>query len=100
MSIPREVQEKAWKSPNIGKHGKWKKTIEKEKRRELFDSMVSQEFGKIINDAKAEYKLDQFIGKAPDKLEVSGELNTNNSFTAEEIAILKANVKKKQLRKE
>lgn len=61
-----EMRKKALKSPRNGKHGKRKKTIEQEKRRAIFDEIVSQDFPEIIQDARPEYKLDQFIGKAPD----------------------------------
>jgi len=79
-------REKAILSPRIGKHGKRKATIEKEKRRAIFDAEISQEFKEIIKDARAEYKLDQFIGKAPDKVDITtkGE-SINNSSEIKEL---------------
>lgn len=69
-----EANKKAVLSPRIGKHGKRKKTIEKEKRRAIFDEIVSQEFRGLVKSAKPEYKIDQFIGKTPDIIEVSPEI--------------------------
>lgn len=77
MATPEQLVEyrkKAYLSPRIGKHGKRKSTIAKEKRRELFDEIISQEFPKIVSEARAEYKLDQFIGKAPDTINVNAKL--------------------------
>lgn len=68
-----ELSKKAVQSPNIGKHGKRKKTIEKEKRRALFDEIISQDFPNWVARAGAEYNLNQFIGKAPDKTEITGK---------------------------
>lgn len=70
MATPEQLKEfrkKAIKSPLIGKHGKWKSTIEKEKRQAIFDEIVSQEFSKLIKEAKAEYKLDRFMGKVAEE---------------------------------
>lgn len=66
-----EARKKAILSPNIGKHGKRKATIEKERRRAIFDEELSQNFIDIIPKARAEYLLDQFIGKAPDSLDIT-----------------------------
>jgi len=62
-----EANKLAVQSPSIGKHGKWKKTLEKEKRQQIFDEIVSQEFITLIKQAKAEYKLDRFMGKVPEE---------------------------------
>ena len=70
-------------------------TLLKEERRAIFEEKVSAMFLDTIEKARPEYLLDQFLGKAPDELKVSGELNTT-SFTAEQITLLKAKVKDKQ----
>lgn len=46
------------------------KTLAMEERRAIFDSEMSKMFLDKIKKARPEYVLDQFIGKAPDKLEV------------------------------
>jgi len=69
-----EMNKKAVLSPNIGKHGKRKTTIEKEKRRAIFDEIVSEEFKDLIKVAKAEYKIDQFMGKTPDVIGATDDL--------------------------
>ena len=77
MSSPEQLAEfskKAILSPNIGKHGKHKTTIEKEKRRELFDELVSQEFPKLVKNAKPEYKIDQFMGKTPEVIQQTSKI--------------------------
>ena len=48
---------------------KTKKTLDKEQRRILFEELVSERFEKLVHQAKAEYLIDQFIGKATDKHE-------------------------------
>ena len=78
-----EARKKAKLSPLNGKHGKWKKTIEREKRRELFDEIISQDFPQIIADARPEYKLDQFIGKAMDILDITSGGKTLTSIQEE-----------------
>lgn len=64
-----KARAKSLLSPITGKRGKGKKTIEREKRRELFDEMISQVFPEIVKEARPEYKLDQFMGKTPDIFE-------------------------------
>ena len=51
-----------------------KTTLLKEERRAIFDEEMSQIFKEQIKKARPEYLLDQFIGKAKDKLEHSGRL--------------------------
>lgn len=46
-----------------------KTTLDKEQRRALFEELVSEKFEKLVHQAKPEYLLDQFIGKATDKIE-------------------------------
>ena len=57
---------------NLGgrtKGAKNKVTLDKEKRRVLFDELVSDRFKSLVHQAKPEYLLDQFMGKATDKVE-------------------------------
>ena len=81
-----EYRKKAVKSPLIGKHGKRKATIEKEKRRAIFDEIVSQEFPQIIADARPEYKLDQFLGKADDNINIKGVLKLSGEEQIAQLA--------------
>ena len=46
-----------------------KVTLDKEQRRVLFEELVSDKFEKLVEKAKPEYLLDQFMGKATDKHE-------------------------------
>lgn len=79
-----EANKKAVLSPNIGKHGKRKATIEKEKRRQIFDEEVSQIFIDIIPKARSEYLLDQFIGKSPDIIKQTTEVTVDDKRLQEE----------------
>lgn len=51
-----------------------KATLAKEERRAIFEEEVSEMFLETIKKAKPEYLLDQFIGKAPDKLQVEAQV--------------------------
>jgi hypothetical protein len=93
-----ESRKKAVLSPDIGKHGKWKSTIAKEERQKIFDEIVSQEFEKLIADARAEYKLDRFMGKVPDEVNVNAEVRS--TLTAEVLAIAEEELKKRKLNDE
>ena len=46
-----------------------KATLEKERRREMFDELITQKWEEIIDELKPEYVADQFMGKAPDILD-------------------------------
>ena len=92
-----EANKKAVLSPLIGKHGKRKSTIEKERRRQIFDEEVSQIFIDIIPKARSEYLLDQFIGKSPDIMKYSDETKTENGLDINELAKKMAQEIKKHL---
>ena len=79
-----EANKKAVLSPLIGKHGKRKSTIEKERRRQIFDEEVSQIFIDIIPKARSEYLLDQFIGKSPDIIKQTTEVTLEDKRLQEE----------------
>lgn len=49
-------------------------TLDKEVRRAIFEQEVSEMWVKTIRKLKPEYIADQFIGKAPDKLEAEFKL--------------------------
>ena len=48
-----------------------RKTIEKEQRRVIFDEQVSQKWEETIDKLKAEYTADQFMGKAPERMNIN-----------------------------
>ena len=52
------------------KGSKNKTTLDKEQRRALFEELVSDKFEQLVDKARPEYLLDQFIGKATDKMEL------------------------------
>lgn len=73
-----------------------KTTLLKEERRAIFDEVVSQVYVKTILDAKPEYLLDQFLGKAPDKVEVDAVVVTAN-VTQEVLRIAEEELKRRKL---
>ena len=91
MAATREVAiknlQKAVKSPTIGKHGKWLKTLEAEKQREEYLKRIAEEFDDVVTvqlkaaKGKATKKqiagekdrkeiIHQFVGKPIERVEV------------------------------
>ena len=61
--------------PGYKKKGsKNKTTLLKEERRVIFDAKISQKWEEVIDKLKPEYVADQFLGKAPEILEIAPEL--------------------------
>lgn len=48
-------------------------TIEKERRRELFDEEVAKMFQQMIRKARPEYLIDQYMGKAPESIDLTSD---------------------------
>lgn len=67
------------------KGAKGKATLLKEERRAIFDSEVSKRWLEVIGQLPPQYLADQFLGKAPDKTELSGNLKTTQDLTSEQI---------------
>ena len=76
---------KAVKSPKIGKHGQWKVTLEKNQQREEYLKFIAENFHKLTaaqmkNITKPaaykerQYVIDQFVGKAKESVEVTGDI--------------------------
>lgn len=72
--------------PGRPKGLKNKKTLLMEERRAIFEEEVSKTYLETIKKARPEYILDQFLGKAPDKIEHSGELKTKSDIDIELLA--------------
>lgn len=51
-------------------------TLLKEERRAIFEEEVQKVFIETIHKARPEYLLDQYLGKAPDKVEIKTEKPT------------------------
>ena len=51
-----------------------KETLTKLERREVFDKQISQKWEEIITKLRPEYIADQYLGKAPDKIEVAADV--------------------------
>lgn len=76
-----EAREKAWKSPNIGKRGKNKKTIEREELRAKFTEYFGEKFLTLLKQLEKAGKdgnmtaileiLRQLIGSADNKLDIT-----------------------------
>ena len=102
MATPEQLaksRKKALESPFIGKRGKGKKTIAREERQKIFDEYVSQEFLELIGEAKPEYKLDRFMGKMPDSLDITtkGDKIIDEAALAEAAKIYGAAIIKRKL---
>lgn len=65
-----------------------KETINKLERRAVFEKEVSAMFVDTIKKARPEYLLDQFLGKAADKLEIDATVNEKPSAELEKLAEL------------
>lgn len=78
------------------KGAKNKSTLLQEERRAMFEAEVSQNWLSIIKQLRPEYVADQFLGKAPDTMNVNAkvEMNTEIQELAAEAASL---LKKKKL---
>ena len=77
---------------------KGKLTILKEERRAIFDDEVAQMFREKIREARPEYLLDQFMGKAPDKLDITTKDNAIGlPMTDELIELARQELKKRKL---
>lgn len=59
-----------------------KSTLLKEERRAVFDAEVEKMFINKIREARPEYLLDQFLGKAPDKIEFEDKTEHNEDEEA------------------
>ncbi len=81
-----------------GRHkgSKNKKTLLMEERRAIFEHQVSQEWENTIRKLPPTYIADQFMGKAPEKIEHSGEIKTT-SLPLEAIAIIEEDLRKKKV---
>ena len=47
-------------------------TLDKESRKAMFDEHISQKFLEIVDKARPEYVLDQFLGKPREIIELQG----------------------------
>lgn len=73
-------------------------TLLKEERRAIFEQRVSEKWEKTIDQLPPTYIADQFMGKAPDKVELSGEVKT--SLVPEVIKIAEEELKKRKLKED
>ncbi len=68
------------------KGSKNKATLLKEERRAVFEAKTSQKWEEIIDQLPPTYVADQFMGKAPEKIEHSGEIKTESDIDVEKLA--------------
>ena len=72
-----------------------RETLIKEERRAIFEAQISKKWLKIIDKLKPEYVADQFLGKAPDKVELEAKINT--SIVPELLEIAEEELKRRKL---
>ena len=81
--------------PGYKKKGtKHRETLLREERRAIFEDKISQKWEEIIDQLRPEYIADQYLGKAPDKIEHKIE----NSEPSEEVKKLADELTKLQQR--
>lgn len=73
-----------------------RETLLKEERRSIFEAQISQKWEQIIDQLPPTYIADQYLGKALDKIEHSGQI-ANSPETAELIEAAKKLLRKKML---
>ncbi len=81
-------------SPGRPKGSKNRETLLREERRAIFENKISQKWEEIIDQLPATYVADQYLGKAPDKLDVTTKEEPIN-LTPELIEIAKQELKKR-----
>lgn len=74
-----------------------KTTLLKEQRRAIFEEEVSEKWRDIISKLRPEYIADQFLGKAPDKIELKGEVRIDDKALDEAARLYGALVIKKKV---
>ncbi len=73
-----------------------KETLAKLERRRIFDEEAGKMFIKNIRKARPEYILDQYLGKAPDKIELDANIETT-TIVPEVLAIAEEELKRRKL---
>lgn len=74
-----------------------KTTLLREERRAVFDERVTEKYFELIDAAKPEYLLDQFLGKAPDRLEAVHLNIQAHTIAPEVLAIAEEELKLRKL---
>ena len=74
MAYPKGAPKPA--GSGIKKGQKQFKTLLKEERRATFDAKISKKWDKLIDQLRPEYVADQFIGKAQENINLSGEITS------------------------
>ena len=72
-----------------------KATLTKLERRAMFEERISQKWEQIIDQLPPQYIADQYLGKAPDKLEVDATVHA--TVTSEVLAIAEEELRKRKL---
>ncbi len=86
--------------PGFKKKGtKHRETLLKEERRAIFEARISQKWEEIIDQLRPEYVADQYLGKAPDSLDITtkGDKIVDEAALAEAAKIYGAAALKRKL---
>lgn len=78
------------------KGAKNKATLLQEERRAVFEARISQKWEEIIDALRPEYVADQYLGKAPDKIEFKGELTAHDPALEEAAKLYGASITKRK----
>lgn len=74
-----------------------KETLVREERRRVFEQYASERWLDIIEKLPPVYIADQFLGKAPDKLELKEVEDEHEDLTPEVIELAKEELKRRKL---
>lgn len=83
-------------SPGRPVGSKNRETLLQEERRAIFEHQISQKWEEIIEKLPPTYVADQYLGKAPDKIQHSGEIKTESTLSLEVIELAKQELKKRK----
>lgn len=86
MANPNWIKGQSGNPAGKPKGIKNKETLLREERRAMFDAEISKRWLNVIEQLPPTYIADQFLGKAPDKVEHSGLLKTNSDIDIELLA--------------
>lgn len=70
-------------------------TLLKEERRAVFERKASEKWEQIIDQLPPTYVADQFMGKAPEKIDLNAKVE--NTLTEEVLALAEEELKKRKL---
>ncbi len=72
-------------------------TLLREERRAIFDEEISKRWRETISELRPEYIADQFLGKAPEEINVNAKVHTDEEALKEAAKIYGASIAKRKI---